>query len=159
MSGFTHIIVHCSASAWGCAREIRQWHIDPKRKGGPFNDIGYQFVIGNGSPRPDLTLLSLDGQIECGRYLDGDNIVEENEVGAHALGYNRTSIGICLIGKPFTVAQFDSLKALVLDLCRKFDIKPDNILGHCETESGKAEGKTCPDFDVAAIRMWAKGRI
>lgn len=154
------IIVHCSDSPWGCAREIRKWHL---QKG--WAEIGYHFVILNGRVLPDLYLASLDGSIEAGRRLDGDMVVEGDEVGAHALGYNEQSIGICLVGEKknnaptFTTEQFYSLRALCLELCARYKVKPDAVFGHGETESGKAQGKTCPDFDVKPIRDYLKGRV
>lgn len=156
MSKVKNIIVHCSDSPWGCAREIRKWHLE---KG--WSDIGYHFVILNGKPLPDLYLATLDGSVEAGRRLDGDMDIEPDETGIHALGYNKESIGVCVIGKKgtFTIEQMYSLKGLLQELCRKFGIPSDNVLGHCETDSGKAQGKTCPDFDVSAIRMYLKGRI
>lgn len=143
----THIIIHCSDSSFGCAREIRKWHI---QRG--WSDIGYSYVILNGVPEPNKMIPALDGTIEVGRY--------ESEEGAHCLGYNDRSIGICLIGtKQFTIKQFDALKALLTDICSRYSITSENILGHGETDSGKQEGKTCPNFDVGAFRMYLKGRI
>ena len=143
----THIIVHCSDSDWGNAREINKWHLS---RG--FSGIGYQFVILNGQVEPGRYLEPLNGSIECGRPL--------NEPGAHCIGYNERSLGVCLVmkDKP-TIEQLDALKDLCLDLCRKYDVQPDNVLGHCETRSGQDEGKTCPNFDVAPIRTWLKTRL
>ena len=151
----THIIVHCSDSAWGSAREIRKWH---QEKG--WKDIGYHFVILNGMVLPGSDFMFLNGSIECGRELDGDAFIEDNEVGAHALGYNAGSIGICLVLKRApTIEQLDALKKILLELCRRFKVPVKNVLGHCETESGKAEGKTCPNFDMEPVRLWLRGRI
>lgn len=162
-----NIILHCSASDWGCARVIRGWHTNTKPMGNGWSDIGYHFVILNGRPAADLHLFSLDGSIELGRALDGNRIIDRDEMGIHTLGYNQNSIGICMIGQrdkrtgalSFTVKQFDALKALTADLCRQYALSPKNVLGHCETESGQAQGKTCPDFDVGAIRTWLSGRL
>ena len=159
------IIIHCSDSDWGTAREIRKWHTDAPPNGRGWTDIGYQFVIMNGRPTPRQELAALDGSIECGRYLDEDNIIEPNELGIHALGYNDRSIGICLVGrsfegkKSFTIRQFDSLKEMLFELVKLHNIPVKNVLGHCETESGKSQGKTCPDFDVEDFRTWLKGRV
>ena len=154
------IIVHCSDSEWGTAREIKKWHTDPIPQGRGWSDIGYHFVIQNGKPTPRQNLPALDGSIECGRYIDEDNVIGPNEMGIHALGYNDHSIGVCLIGtKTFTIPQFDALKRLLQDLCREHGIPVENILGHCETESGKAQGKTCPNFAVSDFRTWLKGRV
>ena len=74
-------------------------------------------------------LIRKDGMIEQGRRPD--------MIGAHALHYNKTSIGICLagnfdIGIP-TKAQLDSVKELTSWLCSKYNIdthKKGFILGH-----------------------------
>lgn len=145
-----NIILHCSDSAWGCAREIRQWHL--KRN---WSDIGYQFVVLNGRPVANMVkpFSFLDGSIECGRYLDGDNLIEVGEVGAHALGLNDRSIGICMIGRgseEFTEAQWNSTMNLIISLCHRYNIPPENVLGHYETE--KAGGKTCPNIKMPSFR-------
>lgn len=145
----THIVIHCSDSLWGCAREINLWHI---KRG--FTGIGYHFVILNGMVEANRSIASLRGSIECGRDIDQE--------GAHCIGYNNRSISICLVGKDadsFIIEQFDSLKKLCLEICMKFNIPADNVIGHRETDSGKSEGKTCPGFDVANIRMYLKGRL
>jgi len=141
-----NIIVHCSDSDFGSAAEIRRWHMEKDWK-----DIGYHFVIGNGRPRPDLFVPSLDGTVEVGRFLDGDPLITDNEVGAHALGYNDSSIGVCLIGKnAFTAAQIGSLLHLLHDLRKRFSIENGAVLGHYETPL--AGGKTCPNIDMSHVR-------
>jgi len=151
MGKIENIIIHCSDSLWGCAREVRKWHL---QKG--WSDIGYQFVILNGRPTPENYVPSLDGSIECGRYLDENLILVGDEVGAHALGYNDRSIGICLIGiNGFTDRgnkQLPALSRLILDLIVIYKVPVEKVLGHYETESGKVQGKTCPNFDVAGFR-------
>jgi hypothetical protein len=70
------IVVHTAATPEGRdigAQEIDRWH---RQRG--WRMIGYHYVI------------RLDGTVEEGR--------DETIPGAHARGYNRTSIGICLIG-------------------------------------------------------------
>jgi hypothetical protein len=154
MRAITNIIVHCSDSLWGCAREIRQWHL---KRG--FSDIGYHFVCLNGRPtfehsKNALTIQSLDGSIECGRYLDDDKWIEDVEIGAHALGFNTSSIGVCLIGvNTFTVTQMCNTIHLLRDLVLHYEIPTAAVLGHCETESGKKEGKTCPNLDMNDLRF------
>ena len=148
MRKIDNIIIHCSDSKFGCAREIERWHIE---RG--FRTIGYHFVILNGQPVKNFYLNRLDGSIECGRYLDGDTLLSENEAGAHALGYNSNSIGICLIGeKNFSYQQLLSATLLIKELRIKFEIPIENILGHYETENGKKQGKTCPNFDMYDFR-------
>jgi hypothetical protein len=100
------IIVHCADTPNGkhfTVEDIDDWHQDRGFLRSPdaqkdFNHtlghIGYHFVI------------YVDGTIHTGRGV--------NEVGAHAEGYNKNSIGICLIGKDkFTVPQWDSLKRIL----------------------------------------------
>jgi len=148
MAKISNIVIHCSDSAFGNANEIRRWH---KEKG--WNDIGYHFVILNGMIFKDTIFHSLDGSIECGRPVDGNMFLTGNEIGAHALGYNNNSIGICLIGKnEFTKNQMIALRMLVKELVFKYDIDIYGVMGHNETESGRAQGKTCPNFDVETLR-------
>lgn len=146
MKTVKHIIVHCSDSEWGCAAVIDEWH---KARG--WKGIGYHFVVGNGRPAPDLFLNALIGAVEVGRRIDGDGFIEPDEVGSHALGYNDTSIGVCLIGKKdFAPEQMLTACLLVAQLMNRFGVKLENVLGHYETP--KAGGKTCPNFDMQNFR-------
>lgn len=151
MRQIQNIIIHCSDSLWGCAREIRAWHL---QRG--WSDIGYHFVIQNGFPtfshlKNKQPIHALDGAVECGRFLDDDTFLADVEIGAHALGYNANSIGICLIGiKDFTSRQMTSLYQLLYDLTRHHQIPAASILGHCET--AQANGKTCPNLNMVKLR-------
>lgn len=146
MKKITNIIVHCSDSAFGSAAMIRKWHLE-----NGWRDIGYHFVIMNGHVRKDLFLESLDGDTSIGRDLDGDRFIDDNEKGAHALGYNGNSIGVCLIGKEtFTSKQIGSLITLLNNLLRQFEIDIQGVLGHYETEN--AHGKSCPNIGMKHIR-------
>ena len=81
MREINKIIIHCSATPEGqdfTVQQIRQWHTTPKPKGNGWSDIGYHFVIYR------------DGSVHKGRPLE--------QIGAHTLGYNANSIGICYIG-------------------------------------------------------------
>lgn len=122
------IILHCSATKeWQnfTTQDIDQWH---KQRG--FAKIGYHYVI------------YLDGSVHKGR--------SEELIGAHCLGHNATSIGICYIGgldsagKPKdtrTHAQKVALEKLVADLKVKYP--KAKIHGHNEFAA-----KACPCFDV-----------
>jgi N-acetylmuramoyl-L-alanine amidase len=122
------LIIHCSATKANqkCDKEtIDLWH---RQRG--WRMIGYHYVINR------------DGKVEEGRSLE--------TVGAHAKGYNKSSVGICMCGglgedgKPetnFTKEQWDALAELVYDLERKF---PEiNVIGHNEVAP-----KACPTFNV-----------
>lgn len=138
-SSMRYIVVHCSDSTWGNAEEIHRWHIE---RG--FKKIGYHFVILNGKEKSKQPYdESRDGIIEIGRNID--------ETGSHALGFNSNSIGICLIGKKqFSKKQFDVLRKLIRKLQKEYNIPTENVIGHCETP--KANGKTCPNFDMVEFR-------
>lgn len=124
------IILHCSATKENAdfsSADIKQWHI---KRG--FKNIGYHYVI------------RLDGTIEAGR--------NENEIGAHCIGHNKDSLGICYIGgldkdgKPKdtrTHEQKEALYNLVGKLMLKYDIPVENI--HCHYEFAN---KSCPCFKI-----------
>lgn len=141
------LVVHCSATPQGLdigAKEIRGMHMDPRRPGGPFADIGYHYVIRE------------NGTIEKGRA--------DDVIGAHVQGWNSNSLGICLVGgldlarKPantFTPAQFESLEQLLRQLylaypitrtCGHRDLSPD--LNHDGRIEPNEWMKQCPCFDV-----------
>src|SRR5690606_114532 len=70
------LVIHCAATTPLMdigAKEIDVWH---KQRG--WSKIGYHFVIRR------------NGVIEKGRDI--------SEVGAHVEGYNKNSIGICMVG-------------------------------------------------------------
>lgn len=109
--------------------------------------IGYHFVILNGQTAGKYNEI-FDGSFEIGRNLDEDFYLERNERGAHALGYNHNSIGICLIGNGvFTTKQFTQLFKLCVFLTRQYNIDIKNIKGHNEVGS-----TACPKFEVQIVR-------
>ena len=123
------IIFHCSATIEGqniSAATIKRWHV--KDRG--WSDIGYHYIIG------------LDGRIESGRPV--------NKQGAHAKGFNKTSIGVCYIGglsknKRAKDTRTDAQKNAMIKLIKTLkNIYPDATL-HGHREFSK---KACPCFDV-----------
>jgi N-acetylmuramoyl-L-alanine amidase len=138
------IVIHCSASRWGDAEEIRRWHL---ARG--FGDIGYHAVILNG--RRDSSLRynpRLDGKIEPGR--------PENRMGAHcrAGGMNRVALGVCLVGLPGfdgypTKKQLEALIHYLSTKCCQHSISPSAITQHSDHERGKP---LCASLDVEEIR-------
>jgi len=110
MKKYKGIILHCSASSWGTARDIDKWH---KERG--FSRIGYHFVIMNGMLSPIRHMEVLDGQVERGRGL-------ESETAAHALGFNRTHIGICSISNgKYTEKQAKEDLKMIEEKLEKFE--------------------------------------
>lgn len=133
MRKINKIIIHCSASEFGNAQRIREWHLE---KG--WSDIGYHYVINNGKVFKDdkINQRVQDGFIEKGR--------DDSIVGAHTQGQNSNSIGICLIGnKDFTKEQFNSLDTLLDSLLKAYNLTKNDVYGHYNFSS-----KTCPNFDV-----------
>lgn len=134
MRKITEIILHCSATPEGKdfrAADIDRWH---KAKG--WKCIGYNYVI------------DLDGTIEGGRSLE--------MTGAHTIGHNDKSIGICYIGgidgksnpkDTRTVPQKESMFALVRQLLLGFNLTIKNV--HCHNEFAN---KACPSFNIEQFR-------
>lgn len=123
------IIVHCTATPGQrdySVSEIRRWHI---ARG--FSDIGYHYVI-----HPN-------GNVSEGR--------DVNIAGAHCLGHNTHSIGVCYVGgcatdgiTPMdtrTPEQRDALVALLMDLQRTYP--KARIYGHRDFAN-----KACPSFNA-----------
>jgi N-acetylmuramoyl-L-alanine amidase len=148
MGQITNIILHESASPFGDRHIIDRWH---RERGWP--GIGYHWVICNGWREKGVWVPALEGAVQQGIPLDADSHIRGTEVGRHALGYNATSIGICLVGKDgnFTAAQWMALRGLVRTLMGLHHLAIASVLGHYETESGRAQGKTCPGF---SMNLW-----
>ena len=122
------IIIHCSATKpnQACTVElIDQWH---KARG--FDQIGYHYVIYQ------------DGSLHEGRPV--------SKVGAHCVGQNTNSIGICYVGgldmygnakDTRTDAQKKTLKKVIAQLKQTFPNA--TVHGHNEFAN-----KACPCFNV-----------
>ncbi len=120
------IVIHHSATESGNAACFRVLHRLINR----WNDVGYHFVVGNGS-------FGNDGLVEDGRNLPYQ--------GAHAKGANEDSIGVCLVGNfnktnP-TKAQLNSLQLLLQQLTAKYSIQKDSITLHRFVNGSSTE---CP---------------
>ena len=130
MRTITLIVIHCSAVRPGqqsSAKDINDWHHDR----GFQNGIGYHYVVRR------------DGSIELGRPLE--------MIGAHVVGHNRHSIGICYEGglnsfgddaDTRTPEQKVTLRKLLEELHRMFP--KALIVGHRDLNPGKK----CPCYDV-----------
>ncbi len=120
------VILHHSATPDGSVPLFRVLH----RAVFGWDDIGYHFVIGNGSFSPD-------GAVEEGR--------RRGAIGAHARGYNEKSLGICLVGdfsdSMPTPCQVSSLADLLSELLRIYGLGAEAILLHREVPGCVTE---CP---------------
>lgn len=135
-----YLVVHCSATKpnqFIGAHEIDLWHKDRGWSG-----IGYHYVI-----RRDVN--NVGSYLERGRPL--------NIIGAHVLGYNTSSIGICMvgglddIGNPdanYNQYQYDNLFWTLKYLSALFP--NTQIIGHRDFPE---VAKACPCFDV---KSWWK---
>lgn len=141
-SKIKEIIIHCAATPNGrdfTADDIELWHKENKfSRSDAFigvnkftrKHVGYHSVI------------TLDGQVEETRKHD--------ETGAHAIGFNETSLGICMIGTDkFTSEQWSALKNHVQALINAYPTVV--VIGHNEISI-----KLCPGFDV---QQWLSSRM
>lgn len=128
MRAIKEIIIHCTATKpsvdWG-VKEIRRCHINDNG----WSDIGYHYVI------------RLNGFIERGRA--------EWRQGAHCVGHNRHSIGVCYVGgldqngnpsDTRTPAQRRAMLTMLKELIQKYHCE---IHGHNEYST-----KACPCFNA-----------
>jgi N-acetylmuramoyl-L-alanine amidase len=139
MNLVTDIIVHHSASVYGCSNEIDDWHRD---RG--WDEIGYHWVICNGvlEPGAEYNLL-FDGMLERGRRSD--------QQGAHWKDGNAHSCGVCMIGSgEYTDFQLMKLSELLMVLVERYNVSAGKIRGHYEVDHGKPE---CPMIDMARVRQ------
>lgn len=128
MRKITEIILHCSATKEGqdyTVKDIDRWHRQQGWKG-----CGYHYVI------------CRNGRIQEGRKLD--------VIGAHCIGHNKNSIGICYIGGLDSAGnpkdtRTDQQKAAMYTLLKSIrKLYPRaTIHGHNEFAA-----KACPCFDV-----------
>ena len=133
------IVIHHSATATGGSAAFDRMH---RAKG--WDEMGYHFVIGNGSD-------TRDGLVEVGSRW------HKQKHGAHAKTpdnrYNDFGIGVCLVGnfdfaRP-SAEQLRSLSALVAHLMRTYHVPPERVIGHGSVKSTECPGRY---LSVAEIR-------
>ena len=125
MRKIDEIIIHCSATPEGrdhSVADVTAWH---RARG--FRTIGYHYLV------------HIDGRVERGR--------PESEIGAHCLGHNARSIGVCYVGglatdcktpkDTRTPEQRRMLRELVKGLQRKY--RGAKVYGHRDFAA-----KACP---------------
>lgn len=108
--------------------------VDNYHKSLGWEGFGYHYFIDKG------------GALKAGRA--------ENYHGAHTLGYNQKSIGICLAGNfdatlP-TKEQTNTLAVLLTELRKKYLIPRENVVPHRHFANKSCYGKNLPD-------TWAQG--
>ena len=129
MRQINEIIIHCAATREGrdfTVEYITRWH---KARG--FATIGYHYVIYR------------DGSIHEGRPLE--------QIGAHCVGHNKHSIGICYIGgcasdgKTPKDTRTSEQKEALLALLRRLKARFPNATIHGHRDFA---AKACPSFDA-----------
>ena len=129
MRQINEIIIHCAATREGrdfTVEDITRWH---KARG--FATIGYHYVIYR------------DGSIHEGRPLE--------QIGAHCVGHNKHSIGICYIGgcasdgKTPKDTRTPEQKEALLALLRRLKARFPNATIHGHRDFA---AKACPSFDA-----------
>lgn len=134
------IIIHHSATKdqyvadWAA---IRKYHIEENG----WNDIAYHYGI----------------EMANGKYVIQKGR-QEWVAGAHTVGQNSVSLGICVVGNYDKVQPHpDALKLLAklcADICKRYKLTPDKI----ETHNKYASYKTCPgtSFPMDKLRLMVK---
>ena len=124
------IVIHCSATPATMdigVDKIREWHVDDNK----WDDVGYHHII------------TRNGTLEPAR--------PEEMQGSHNPKTNYRSVAVCMIGgsnsngdweNNFVDPQWVTLKALLLNLIEKYEIK--KIIGHYQVD----DRKQCPSFKV-----------
>lgn len=145
------IIIHCSATKETSSYPVEQLDTEHKTRGfrRPVQNellkhIGYQYYIRR------------DGTVIKGRH--------EDETGAHCLGWNSRSIGVCYEGgldlagnakDTRTPVQKEVLNSLIGEICQRWCIT--RIIGHRDTSPDLNKNgivdpferiKECPCYDV-----------
>ena len=123
------IVIHCTQTPPTMdidVTKVTEWH---KQRG--FDTIGYHVLI------------KRDGTLQEGR--------QQDEVGAHAVAVNGTSIGVAMVGggtpsmgweDNFAPIQFETLKTIIMKLKKDYNI--EKVIGHYQVD----DKKECPSFDV-----------
>ncbi len=127
------IVVHHSATLSGSCAHFRVLH----RGVFGWDDVGYHFVIGNGTFTPE-------GRMEEGRPVWA--------VGAHARDHNLESIGVCLVGnfeetEP-GAAQGEALRELLARLTKEHGIGRDGVVLHRDVPGCRT---ACPGRHLASV--------
>ncbi|WP_329904207.1 N-acetylmuramoyl-L-alanine amidase [Porphyromonas pogonae] len=143
-----YIIIHCSATR--CNMTYTAFQLDQDHRMRGFKMAGYHFYIRR------------DGEIESMR--------PTNHIGAHTLGYNSQSIGICYEGGLSTTGKAadtrtDAQKRAIIRLLRvlRADYPYATVCGHRDLSPDRNKDgmithdewlKECPCFD--ALREYAR---
>ncbi len=123
----TLLVLHHAAAKICSVETVHQWH-----KNNGWSGIGYHFLVRK------------DGTIYEGRPI--------NKVGAHAYGFNSSSIGICFEGnfetEKMTAAQKKAGKELVTYVRQQYPTIT-KVVGHRDLMATACPGKNFPFDEIA----------
>jgi N-acetylmuramoyl-L-alanine amidase len=136
----TKLIIHHSLTKDGTAKDwdaIRRYHMQEKG----WTDIGYHWGVEN----VNGAIVILRGRLE-------------NVPGAHTIGMNQKSLGICVVGNydlgPPSDAVLNRLADLCALKCKEYHLRPEDI----EPHSKYASYKTCPGTKFPMDKLREKVR-
>lgn len=134
------IIVHHTAAVGPLPQfsSINAWH---KERDFPISSlgyyVGYHYVI------------EKDGQLRTAR--------RESEIGAHTIGQNESSIGVCLVGNFDTEAptaqQINTLGDLLAALCTRYLLTAEDIYPHRHFAAKSCYGSRLGDYWAARVYL------
>lgn len=138
-----YIVIHHSLTEDGKTvswQAIRDYHVNVQK----WSDVGYHYGI---------ELVNDRYEIFKGRM--------DTESGAHCIGFNDKSIGICCVGNYDTYAPDSNMVKTLISLVRSlmgiYGIPASRVIGHWESYGlrGKTIEKTCPGNKLS---MWSLRR-
>ncbi len=119
------LFYHHAAAEECSVEQIHSWHVSAG-----YNGIGYHYLVRK------------DGSIHRGR--------PEDTIGAHALGNNSDSIGICFEGN-FEIEEMpeaQKLAGIALTAYLKSKYKIEKVLRHCDVNSTACPGRNFPFEEI-----------
>ena len=126
-----HIVIHHSGCDRGGAQAFHEFHTTVRH----WDELGYHFVIGNGTDTPD-------GLVEVGSRWT------KQKHGAHCKVpgnfYNNHGIGVCLVGNFEDYGPTPSQMASLEDLVRFLMAACEIPLDHVRTHGGITGRTACP---------------
>ncbi len=141
-----HIIHWSVTSVLATVDEIRQIHLN---KG--YRDIGYHRVILHplSNEFKGKTPVHWWELVKLGRHLDDDLYLSMGEVGAHSYGYNKSTVGTVVVGKPgvpLAPLQKEALVQTARIFAKRFDFPLEQTKGHREVYATQ-----CPGLEIMNV--------
>lgn len=135
----TKIVIHHPAARWTVQR-THEYHISIE-----YNGIGYNYYVQ-----------------QNGEAFYGRSTANQEYQGAHALGRNHDTIGVCAEGN-FEIEymqpiQYNKLLEVVVFLCKKHNLTEKDVVGHKELPG---QNTACPgkNFDLNKFRADVKAKL